>query len=94
MMLLLGMEQQYIEYRMKRTKEVEYYYRDVYDDLQPEAMVRYFKRDANPFAKNRGSTLSAPVVVGERHKYEYTTDKSTRTDYQETSDRTEYRDRR
>jgi hypothetical protein len=79
MMLLPGMEQQYIEYRMKKTKEVEEYYRDMYDDLQPGAMVRYFKRNDNPLTKRRGSTLSAPVIVGERHKYDYATDKSTRT---------------
>ena len=80
MMLLPGMEQQYIKYRMTKTKEVDEYYRDMYDNLQPGAMVRYFKkRDDNPSAKSRGSTLSAPVIVGERHKYDYTTDKSTRT---------------
>ena len=73
------MEQQYIEYRIKRTKEVEEYYRDMCDDLQPGAMVRYFKRDDNPFAKNRGSMLLDPVVVGGRQKYDYATDKSTRT---------------
>ena len=79
-MLLSGMEQQYIEYRMKKTKEVEEYYRDMYDDLQPGVMVHYFKRDDNPVAKNCGSTLLAPVIVGEGHKYDYATaDKSTRT---------------
>ena len=31
--------------------------------------------------KRKGSTISAraPVIVGERHKYDYATDKSTRT---------------
>ena len=63
-MLLLGMEQQYIEYRMKKTKNVKEYYRDMYDNLQPGAMVGYFKRDDNLLVKSQGSMLSAPVMVG------------------------------
>ena len=38
MILIPGMEQQYIEYRMKRTTEAEEYYRDMFDNLQPGAI--------------------------------------------------------
>ena len=49
---------------MKKTKNVKEYYRDMYDNLQPGAMVGYFKRDDNLLVKSQGSMLSAPVMVG------------------------------
>ena len=36
----------------------------MYDNLQPGAMVGYFKRDDNLLVKSQGSMLSAPVMVG------------------------------
>jgi hypothetical protein len=49
------------------------------DQLQPGTLVRYFKRSMDPFAKSRGSTMSEPVRIVERHAYNYATDKSTRS---------------
>jgi hypothetical protein len=48
------------------------------EQLTPGTLVRYFKRNMDPFAKSRGSTLSEPVRIVQRHVYNYATDKNTR----------------
>ena len=79
MMLLPGMEQEYIQYMRDRTRAIEEHYADHMDQLQPGTLVRYFKRNMDPFAKSRGSTMSEPVRIIQRHTYNYATDKSTRS---------------
>ena len=79
MLLLPGMEQEYIQYMRDRTKAIEEHFATTMDQLQPGTLVRYFKRNMDPFAKSRGSTMSEPVRIIERHTYNYATDKSTRS---------------
>jgi hypothetical protein len=73
------MEQAYIQYMKDRSRAIEEHYGDIMDQLTPGTLVRYFKRNMDPFAKSRGSTMSEPVRIVQRHTYEYATDKSTRS---------------
>ena len=78
MMILRGIEEEYIAYmqhKEQNTRQKNQKYNDV---LKPGTWVRYFKRPET-FGKSRGSTLSEPVQIVQQHKYNYATDRSTRS---------------
>ena len=70
MMLMPGVEDEYIAYMKGRTQVVEDKYKDVYSRLTEGVATRYFKRNDDPFVKSRGSTVAPAVVVG-RHAYDH-----------------------
>jgi hypothetical protein len=71
MMLVPGVEEEYIKYMHQRTQNVESHYADKIKHLAPGTQVRYYKRDINPFQKSRGSTMSVPVSIVGRHTYKH-----------------------
>jgi hypothetical protein len=79
MMLMPGMESEYVDYMREITKSVDEHYADRLSELKPGTTVRYLKRNDNPFLKNRGGTMSEPVQLVGRHSYDYPTGKSTRS---------------
>ena len=79
MMLLPGVEKEYIDYMRDRTLAIDEHYGNKIDELSPGTVVRFYKRNTDPFAKSRGSTVSDPVRIQKRHEYSYATDKSTRS---------------
>ena len=78
MMILPGMEEEYIAYMQQKEQKARQQNTKFTDPLKPGTWVRYFKRP-EPFSKSRGSTLSEPVQIVQRHKYSYATDRGTRT---------------
>ena len=77
MMLLPGIEEEYIAYMQQKEQQVRQKNKKYTDVLKPGTWVRYFKQP-EPFSKSRGSTLSEPVQIVQQHKYSYVTDRSTR----------------
>jgi hypothetical protein len=69
MMMLPGIEQEYIQYMQRQTSAVEEYYSNKTKQLTPGSKVRYYKRNDDPFSKSRGSTLSQPEELVGRHVY-------------------------
>ena len=78
MMLLPGIEEDYIKYMQSKSSAASIKNKNLTDGLQPGTWVRYFKRP-EPFGKSRGSTLSEPVQIIQKHQYSYATDKNTRS---------------
>ena len=78
MMILPGIEEEYIAYIKQKEQGARTQNKKFTDSLQPGTWVRYFKRP-EPFGKSRSSTLSEPVQIVRRHQYSYATDKSTRS---------------
>jgi hypothetical protein len=74
MMVLPGMEEEYITYMTEKTHEVDRHYSNMIQYLVPGVLVRYFKRIKDPFSKSRGSTMSEPVKIIGRHQHKYASD--------------------
>jgi hypothetical protein len=69
MMLLPGVEEEYIKYMKQKTAEVDAYYQHKFDHLKPGSLVQYYNRNDDPFGKSRGSTQSKAVELIGRHTY-------------------------
>ena len=78
MMILPGIEEEYIAYMQQKEQKTREQNTKFTDPLKPGTWVRYFKRP-EPFSKSRGSTLSEPVQIVQRHTYSYATDRGTRS---------------
>ena len=57
--------------KKRETQYVDAVYGDKKAQLQPGTVVRYYKCRKSTFQKERGSTMSKPVVVKGVHKYAY-----------------------
>ena len=79
MMLIPGMEQDFVDYMRNKTRAVDAHYKDEIQHLRPGTRVRYFKRNEDKiFTKERKINMSKPVEIKQKHQYEYNGDKRTR----------------
>ena len=69
MMMVPGVEQEYIQHMRERTRQTDAFYNQKLLLLKPGAQVRYFKRSEDSFGKSRGSTLSKPTTIVGKHVY-------------------------
>ena len=78
MMLMPGLENEYITYCKEKTDEVRNYYAERMKQLQPNTIVQHYQPKGT-FGKQRGSTLSQPVKLEGRYEYNFDTGKTTRS---------------
>ena len=78
MMLMPGMEDEYIRYCEQKTKETRDYYADRISMLKPHTTVQHYKAKST-FGKERASTVSQPVQLQGRYVYDFDTGKTTRS---------------
>jgi hypothetical protein len=69
MMMLPGIEEEYIKYMQERTASVDAFYSSKTKQFLPGTKVRYYKRNDDPFSKSRGSTLSKTEEIVGKHVY-------------------------
>ena len=70
-MLTPGYETKFMDMKKKETQDIDAVYADKKAELQPGAVVRYYKCRKGFFQKERGRTMSEPVVVKGVPKYAY-----------------------
>ena len=78
MMLMPGMEEEYIRYCEQKTKETRDYYADRISVLKPHTTVQHYKAKST-FGKERVSTVSQPFQLQGRYVYDFDTGKTTRS---------------
>ena len=78
MMLILGVENEYIQYCEEKTNNMRCYYADRIKQLQPHSTVQH-NQQKNTFRKQWGGTLSQPVKLQGRYVYNFETGKATRS---------------
>lgn len=70
MMHANGVEDDYIQFMINKTRGVEKHYENKIKSLTPGTRVKYYKR-SEKFKKQRGSTMSEPITLKGRHKYKH-----------------------
>lgn len=72
MMVLPGMEEEYIRWKQRQENDVDDYYKEHLDRLTPGTEVKYYKRSQetnDKFGKFGGGTLSDVVRISKEHRY-------------------------
>ena len=78
MMLMPGIENEYIRYCEDKTEGVHAYYAEIMKQLQPNTVVQHYQPKGT-FGKQQGSTISQPFKLEGRYEYDFDTGKTTRS---------------